>query len=105
MKVALAVGGKKKEVPPLPLKPEEVTEDNKLKLTKFKLRTNPTQADSPTYSFAILKLDGSKSLRQALTFYQSVGKVTHGLNITTALNKHTIIMELMTGQALQQFND
>jgi hypothetical protein len=91
MKVALAIGGKKKEVPPLPLKPEEVTEDNKLKLTKFKLRTNPTQADSPTYSFAILKLEGSETLRQALTFYQSVGKVTHGLNITTALNKLTII--------------
>jgi hypothetical protein len=91
MKVALAVGGKKKEVPPLPLKPEEVTEDNELKLTKFNLRTNPTQADSPTYSFAILKLDGSESLCQALTFYQSVGKVTHGLNITTALNKLTII--------------
>jgi hypothetical protein len=91
MKVALAVGGKK-EVLPLPLKPEEVTEDNKLKLTKFKLRTNPTQADSPTYSFTIfLKLDGSETLRQALTFYQSVGKVTHGLNITTALNKLTII--------------
>jgi hypothetical protein len=105
MKVALAVGGKKKEVLPLPLKPEEVTEENELKLTKFNLRTNPTQADSPTYSFAIFKLDGSKTLRQALTFYQSVGKVTHGLNITTALNKHTIIKELMTGQALQQFND
>jgi hypothetical protein len=105
MKVALAVGGKKTEVPPLPLKPEEVTEDNELKLTKFKLRTNPTQADSPTYSFAILKLDGSESLCQALTFYQSVGKVTHGLNITTALNKLTIIQELMSGQALQQFND
>jgi hypothetical protein len=45
-----------------------------LKLTKFKLRTNPTQADSPTYSFAILKLDGSKTLCQALTFYQVSAK-------------------------------
>jgi hypothetical protein len=40
-----------------------------------------------------------------LTFYQSVGKVTHGLNITTAMNKYTIVKELMCGQALQQFND
>jgi hypothetical protein len=105
MKVSLPNGGKRKELPPLPLKPEEVTEDNELKLTEFKLRTNPTQADSPTYSFTIVKLDGSKSLRQALTFYHSVGKVTHGLNITTAINKLTIIRELMSGQALQQFND
>jgi hypothetical protein len=49
------------------------------------------QADSPTYSFTILKLDGSKTLCQALTVYQSVGKITHDLNITTALNKLTII--------------
>jgi hypothetical protein len=91
MKVSLPNSGKKKEVPPLPLKPEEVTEDNELKLTKFKLRTNPTQADSPTCSFTILKLDGSKTLCQALTFYQSVGKITHGLNITTAINKLTIV--------------
>jgi hypothetical protein len=68
MKVSLPNGGKKKEVPPLPLKPEEVTEDNELKLAKFKLRTNLTQADSPTYSFTILKLDGNESLCQALTF-------------------------------------
>jgi hypothetical protein len=91
MKVSLPNGSKKKEVPPLPLKPEEVTEDNKLKLTKFKLRTNPMQADSPTYSFTILKLNGSETLRQALNFYQSVGKITHGLNITTAINKLTLI--------------
>jgi hypothetical protein len=45
MKVSLPNGGKRKEVPPLPLKPEEVTEDKELKLTKFKLRTNPMQAD------------------------------------------------------------
>jgi hypothetical protein len=38
-------------------------------------------------------------------FYQSVGKITHGLNITTAMNKLTIIKELMSGQALQQFNN
>jgi hypothetical protein len=67
MKVSLPKGCKKKKVPPLPLKPEEVTEDKELKLTKFKLRTNPTQADSPTYSFTILKLDGSKTLCQGLT--------------------------------------
>jgi hypothetical protein len=41
-----------------------------------------------------------------LTFYQSVGKITHGLNIiTAAMNKLTIIKELMSGQALQQFNN
>ena len=106
MKVSLPKDGvKKREVPPLPLKPEEVTEDNELKLAKFKLRTNPTDPDSPTYSFTIVKLDGSESLRQALKFYQSIGKIIHGLNITNALNKLTIIKELLTGQALQQFND
>ena len=106
MKVSLPKDGvKKREVPPLPLKPEEVTEDNELKLAKFKLRTNPTDPDSPTYSFTIVKLDGSESLRQFLKFYQSIGKITHGLNITNALNKMTIIKELLTGQALQQFND
>jgi hypothetical protein len=51
-----------------------------------------------------LKLDGSETLRQALTFYGSVGKITHGLNITVAMNKLAIIRELLSGQALQQFN-
>jgi hypothetical protein len=35
-------GGKKKEVPPLPLKPEEVTEESELKLAKFQ---TPNQSD------------------------------------------------------------
>ena len=95
---------KKKELPPLPLKPEEVTEDNELKLAKFKLRTDPPTDTSPVYSFTMVKLDGSETLRTALKFYLSITKVWTGLNITTAANKLTITRELMSGQALQQFN-
>jgi hypothetical protein len=78
MKVSLPNGGKKKEVPPLPLKPEEVTEDNKLKLTKFKLRTNLTQADSPTYSLTILKLF---SLRAGILYTPQVGLRSSAFNV------------------------
>ena len=84
MKVALPTNnGKKKETPPLSLIPEKVTEENDLKLAKFKLRTEPAWADSPTYSFALVKLDGSETLRTGLGFYISVAKVFVELNITT----------------------
>ena len=97
-------GAKQKLTPPLPLKPEPVTEEDELRLTKFKLRTEPTNVDSPTYSFAMLKNDGSGTLRQAIQFVRNVIKVTTGLNITVATNKLTMIKGLLTGQALVQFN-
>lgn len=96
---------RKKELPPLPLKPEPVTEDSELKLAKFKLRTDPADANSPTYSFTITKLDGSEPLHIVLHFYKSVRKIWTGLNITAAANMLNITRELVTGSALQQFNE
>ena len=88
MKVVLPKndGGKKKfNPPPLPLVDEEVSVEDKTKACKFKLRTEPSQAASPTYDFNMLKLDGSESLRHSLRFSRDVLKVFTGLDITTAL--------------------
>ena len=105
MKVALPKEtGKKKEAPPLPLVSPEDDETDKLKIATFKLRTDPTNTDSPTYTFSIVKLDGSESLRQGLQFYNKASKVMSGLNITVGDNKLSMYREMLTGQALQQFN-
>ncbi|MCA1807591.1 MAG: hypothetical protein LC687_07070, partial [Actinobacteria bacterium] len=60
--------------------------------------------DSPTYTFVMIKPDGSDTLRQTINFMRNALKVFIGLNVTTPLNKLTLIRELMTGQALVQFN-
>jgi hypothetical protein len=105
MKVALPNNnGKKKELPPLPLEPNEDVEANEMKLAKFKLRTDPSKTDSTVYSFTLVKLDGSETLRMGLDFYVKSQKVMVGLDITDIDKQLTMYRELMTGQALQQFN-
>jgi hypothetical protein len=105
MKVSLPNNnGKKKELPPLPLEPNEDVEANEMKLAKFKLRTDPSKTDSTVYSFTLVKLDGSETLRMGLDFYVKSQKVMVGLDITDIDKQLTMYRELMTGQALQQFN-
>jgi len=97
-------GTKQKLVPPLPLIPEAIPDDDETQLAKFKLRAEPTQVDSPTYSFTMLKSNGSGSLRQAIQFLINLLKVYHGLNLVNPGPRLNIAQELMTGQALVQFN-
>jgi DTW domain-containing protein YfiP len=54
---------------PLIPKPVKFTKENSV---TFKLRTNPTENGSPTYEKAILVLDGSESVRDAIAWYQDL---------------------------------
>jgi hypothetical protein len=74
-------------------------------MTSFKLRTTPALADSPTYTFKMRKLDGSEVLRQGIQFAYDMPKVITGLNITTATNKKTLYLQVLTGPPLQNFNN
>jgi len=94
---------KKKEEPPLPLVDDDFVETDKLKLAKFKLRTDPRHAD-PTYDFHMVKINGSESLRHGIRFMTDILKVFTGLNITDADAAMRIYRELLSGEALSQFN-
>ncbi len=95
---------KQKFNPPLPLEVELPSEEDETKMTRFKLRTTPTDVDSPTYSFTMRKLDGGKSLRQAIQFAYDMPTVITGLNITTATNKKAIYLQVLSGPPLTNFN-
>jgi hypothetical protein len=93
--------------PPLPLvmtPPTEELEDE-TKMTSFKLRTTPAQANSPTYNFKMQKFDGSEDLRQGIQFAYDMPKVITGLNITMAASKKALYLQVLTGPPLQNFNN
>jgi hypothetical protein len=95
---------KQKLRPPLPLEMDPPSEEDKTKMTYFKLWTTPTCVNSPTYSFTMRKLDGSKDLCQAIQFAYDMPTVVTGLNITTATNKKAIYLQVLTGPLLTNFN-
>lgn len=97
----------KKALAPLPLVPEQEEEAIERKTSKFKLRTDPANDDSPTHGFTVKHLTGVESVREAISFYKEVLKVCRGHNIPAAQgeNRRKIIAELLEGQALSAFNN
>jgi len=90
--------------PPLPLEVAPATEEDATKMATFKLRTTPADANSPVYTHTMRKLDGSETLRQAIQFCYDIDTVITGLHITNATNAKAIYLQLLSGQALTQFN-
>ena len=80
-----------KEQPPLSLVPEEEIPEDRTDSTKyctFKLFTSPAaaaaggaNANTSKYSFTMMKVDGTQSIRHHLKWYRDIGKVFAGLNI------------------------
>ena len=98
---------KTKETPPLPLVPdadEEYNEErDKMNTVSFKLRTTPADATSALYSFRVMKVDGTQTVRQHLNWVTSVKKVHKGLNMTTYPEIHELNQELLSGEALSSY--
>ena len=63
---------------PLESKPVKYT---RAQTALFKCRTTPTQADSPTYEVVIKILDGSETLREAITWNKQVEMLRNGLSL------------------------
>jgi hypothetical protein len=100
------VAAMQKLKPSLPLVMATPTEEDKTKMTSFKLRITLTFSDSPTYTFKMQKLDRSKDLCQGIQFsYDDMPEVTTGLNITMATYKKNIYLQVLTGPLLQNFNN
>ena len=94
-------------VPPLTLVPDPEEEAVSLKdtsaCTSFKLRTNPTDQDSTTYSFALVRVDGTQSIRCHINWIRDVKKVHTGLDITNVDRKHAVNQEWCSGSALTAY--
>jgi len=98
-------GSKKFDPPPLPLVQEDMVETDKLKLARFKLRTDPGDPNSPVYDFYMMKITGNEPIRFAIRFTTDIIKVCTGLNITAADATLRMYRELLQDEALNQFNN
>ena len=102
MKIAVPKNtSEEKEKPPLPLIPETESElsgeKDYTKCSSFKLLTNPANADSPKYHFAVAYVDGTQTIRAHIKWIQDVYRVHRGLNLMTGNAKHQITLQLCHG--------
>jgi hypothetical protein len=87
----------------LPLLPEEKQELSMQNSISVMIRTSPADADSPKYKMSVRILCGHEAVRSVLLWRQDTVKVIRGLNITTALNKATMLESMMSGTPLTFF--
>ncbi len=87
----------------LPLLPEEKQELSMQNSISVMIRTSPTDNDSPKYKMSVRILCGHEAVRSVLLWRQDTVKVIRGLNITTALNKATMLESMMSGTPLTFF--
>ena len=103
------VPGSHFEKPILSLRPDEDdTTDHKdhTKCGSFKLRANPTDADSSKYSFSLPYVDGTQSVRSHLQWKTNVERVIIGLGIRDNGDaQYNLILQLCTGAALVAFTE
>ncbi len=91
--------GKASEIPILPLIPE-VNKHRKEDLVLFKLRADPTSADSPTHALTIPKFHGTESAREAINLDKNTRKVWIGQACANPAQKSTIVQQVVFDAAL-----
>jgi hypothetical protein len=106
---ATALGNNKdsKEVPPLPLVPDEneLEQRDEARKAQFKLLSDPTDTTSSKYSFTMNYADGNQSIRSQIKWVNDVQKVLRGMNIMTSAAQHQMVQQLCTGRVLTQYNE
>ena len=83
--------------------PESVSELNSLNAATFSLRTQPGDADSPTFKFAVRKLTGSENARSLIQWYLAVPKIFAGLAITQYPPGIAIVLATLEGTPTHHF--
>ncbi len=92
------------KAPLLPLLPTDKVDDlTKQNSASFLLRTDPAQADSPTFKISARILQGDESLRVILRWKMTLQQVMIGLNLGTVQGKIQICEALMRGTPLTLF--
>ena len=102
--------GTPKEVPPLSLVPTEEDEWKNIDSTDFasyKVRVNPADADSPTATIKVPKIDGNQSIRGTLKWFVATERLREGLGTPTdntgAPAYYRTLEQLLTGTAKTVF--
>ena len=85
-------------LPLLPESDEDINSKDSMQCSTLKLRTDPTSRDSPVYSFTVLRVDGTQSVRRHIKWLHDLNKVHAGLNATTAAEQHRINLDLCQGE-------
>ena len=70
---------------------------------KYKLRTTPTDGNSPQYELTVAYFN-TGTCEEWLLFRKNLNKVIKGLNLTTGTTKFELARNLLTGDALSVFN-
>ena len=90
-------------VPPIPLERPEKKALEKGEYYTYKLRTSPTDSDSPTYELSVPYFS-TGTCEEYLKFCTNFYKVCLGQHITTGPQKFILARRLLTGDALQSFD-
>lgn len=96
--------GKRRLEPPISLDRPEREDLKKDQYLTFKLRSNPTVDESPTYEHSV-RFFKQGTPEQWLLFNRDLGQVITGLNITTGPPMYAMARRLLQGDALSTFNN
>ena len=96
-------GNKLMVVPPIPLERSDHKKVPKTSYVTFKLRSNPTDTDSPVYDFSMQYFrDGSTE--ELLVCLKNIRKVMTGMNVTTGPTQYAMVRRVLQGDALSAFD-
>jgi hypothetical protein len=101
---AIGTGGGVQAPPPIPY---ERCERSKSKdndnVSVFKLRTNPSSDDSPTYELKALTFKAG-TVEEYILWKRDLAKICVGQNVSDAAGKYAMTRRLLEGDALAAFN-
>ena len=100
-KAVSKLSAQRMDVPILPLVPErfKVTKENSV---SFKLRSDPTQANSTTYNVTMPVLRGGEPVRVALEWYTTLNRVFVGMNTAQVPNQEANRKDQLTQRVLRE---
>ena len=90
-------------VPPIPFRRVEEETLSKDRYASFKLRSDPSASNSPTYELAVCYYS-TGTPEQWLLYLKAVDQVLIGQNVTTGPHKYAMHCRLLKGDALACFN-
>jgi len=89
----------------IPEDDESEDREDSTKYCTYKLAAVPgSTTNTNKYSFTMLKVDGTQSIRAMIKWTRDVGVVFKGLQITTPIGKHAMMQEMCSGSTLTAFN-
>ena len=90
-------------VPPIPLERTEAKKVPKTTYVTFKLRSTPTDSDSPEYDFS-MQYFRTGTTEELLLCLKNIRKVIVGMNVTTGPTQYAMVRRILQGDALSAFD-